>query len=151
MKGEELARMKGEGEEVKGDDYRSPDGGADERCVRAVRGDAGRGIEATRSGERLSGVERGTGEKVVVWLGAGKEVNWGVRKVEEVGDSNTNREEDILETTVRESGSEARLSVLTHAAPSHAPPALPRMNPLLDSFITSPQLTGSGREMYPII
>lgn len=26
--------------------------------MRAVRGDAGRGIEATRGGERLSGVER---------------------------------------------------------------------------------------------
>ncbi|KAK4288520.1 hypothetical protein Pmani_038455 [Petrolisthes manimaculis] len=104
-----------------------------------MRGDAGRGIEATRSGERLSGVERGYRRKEGGLVGRRK------------GDSNTNREEDILETTVRESGSEARLSVLTHAAASHAPPALPRMNPLLDSFITSPQLTGSGREMYPII
>lgn len=55
------------------------------------------------------------------------------------------------ETTGRERDWGECVSVLTHAAPNPAPPPLPGINPLLDSLITSPQLTAAGREMYPII
>lgn len=65
-------------------------------------------------------------------------------------DCNTNRE-GIRETTGRERDWGEAISVLTHAAPNPTPPPLPGMNPLLDSLITSPQLTGAGREMYSII